>query len=443
MPRYPDKIDLYDDRGNLVDTNVPLEAISPLLNPAIKQMVQLIKRCVVVDLEGLEKALATGAVGGARCIVAGRSLKLDLVANAEAIADKLAECIRVKPDDDTEVKVIRGGKTLLVYVPSTRFEAGVEYTTGCTTVAAGLCYTIIEMFNVDLFDADLIHTAVWGRHPQTVDMLGGFVKMLLAMPQANEGPGYALRNVPVAHLAIITRKNAMNAAALASILEHTAAFEMGDAIGPFERLHLLGLAYQGLNANNMVYDLVKENGNGTLGDVVRSTVRRAVEDGVIRPLKKLTSGYTVYTTDDLPLWNAYAAAGLMAGTMVVCGAARAMQHIPSVMIYFNDLIERETGLPGVDFGRVAGTGVEMSFFSHSIYGGGNPVVFHGNHIVTRHSKGFVIPCAAAAVALDAGTVGFTPERVSGVVGEALGEVPLLREPLKHVAQAASQIKGEI
>ena len=34
-------------------------------------------------------------------------------------------------------------------------------------------------------------------------------------------------------------------------------FEMGDAIGAYERLHLLGLAYQGMNADNMVFRFSK------------------------------------------------------------------------------------------------------------------------------------------------------------------------------------------
>jgi methyl coenzyme M reductase beta subunit len=46
------------------------------------------------------------------------------------------------------------------------------------------------------------------------------------------------------------------------------------------------------------------------------------------------------------------------------------------------------------------------------------------------------------VALDAGTTIYTPEKLSGVVGEVLSEVPLLREPLKYVNEAASKIKGE-
>ena len=444
MPKFPDKVDLYDDRGNLIDSKVPLDALSPLVNPAIKKIISIIRRAVAVNLRGIERALATGAVGGRGCVIKGRELKLDVVANAQAIVDKLEKLIRVKPDDDTEIKILRNGENLLVMVPSLRLEAGVEYTTALTTVAAALCCALIETFNISMWDYDMIHAAVWGRYPQSVDPMGANVSMLLAVPQQNEGMGYALRNIPAAHIAMITRKNAMNAAALSAILEQTAMYEMGDAIGPFERYQLLGLAYQGLNANNLVYDLVKENGKtGTLGDVVRSTVKRAVSDGVIKPLKKLPSGYVVYTTDDVPLWNAYAAAGLLAGTMITCGAARAMQHITTVLVYYNDLIERETGLPGVDFGRVEGTGIEMSFFSHSIYGGGNPCVFHGNHIVTRHSKGFVIPCVSAAVALDAGTVYYAPERISGVVGEVLGEIPELREPLKYVNEAASKIKGEV
>ena len=444
MAKYSDKVDLYDDRGRVFASKVPLEALSPLQNPAMQKIVSFVKQCVSVNLEGVEKALATGAVGGKACIINGRSLKLDLVKNSGSIADTIKKNLQVSTNDDTDVKVLKGGKHLLVKVPTKRMNAGVEYTTGATSTAAALCCAIVDNFNVSIWDADLVHASVWGRYPQTMEMLGGNVSSLLSVPQQNEGMGYALRNVPCAHIALITRKNAMNAAALSSIMEQAAMFEMGDAIGDFERLHILGLAYQGLNANNLVYDIVKENSKtGTLGDVVISTVKRAIDDGVIKPLAKAPSGYINYTTDDLNKWNAYASAGLLAGTMVTCGAARSMQHTPSVFIYFNDLIERETSLPGVDLGRVEGTGVEMAFFSHSIYGGGNPAVFAGNHIVTRHSKGFTIPCVAAAVALDAGTTIYTPEKISGTTGEVLSEVAELREPLKYVNEAAVAIKGGV
>ena len=60
MARFEDKIDLYDDRGNLVEEQVPLEALSPLRNPAIKSIVQGIKRTIAVNLEGIENALRSG-----------------------------------------------------------------------------------------------------------------------------------------------------------------------------------------------------------------------------------------------------------------------------------------------------------------------------------------------------------------------------------------------
>jgi len=442
MRKYKDVVELHDDRGSLIASNIPVQALSPLYNPAIQSIICFVKQCVAVNIEGVQGALASGSVGGKYCNIKGRSVKADLVGNADAIAKDMKGELQVKAGDDTDVKVLKGGKYLLVKVPMRRLEAGVEYTTSATTVAASLCHVLIDKFKISMWDADLVHAAVWGRYPQTMEMLGGNVVSLLSVPQQNEGMGYALRNILAAHAAMITKKNSMNAAALSSILEQAAMWEMGDAIGNFERLHLLGLAYQGLNADNLVYSIVKENSKtGTLGDVVKSTVKRAIDDKVITPLNK-SGEFTTYTTSDMNKWNAYAAAGLMAGTMVTCGAARAMQHTPSVFIYFNDLLERETGLPGVDFGKVAGTGVEMSFFSHSIYGGGNPAVFNGNHIVTRHSKGFCIPCVAAAVALDAGTTIYTPEKLSGVVGDVLSEVPELREPLKYVNEAAAKLKGD-
>ena len=97
--------------------------------------------------------------------------------------------------------------------------------------------------------------------------------------------------------------------------------------------------------------------------------------------------------------------------MVNAGAARAAQGIPStLLLYFNDNIEFATGLPGLDFGRAEGEAVGFSFFSHSIYGGGGPGIFNGNHVVTRHSKGFCIPPVVAAMSLDAGTQLFSPEK---------------------------------
>ena len=239
-----------------------------------------------------------------------------------------------------------------------------------------------------------------------------------------------------------TLKNTLQTTALSSILEQSAMFEMGDAVGKFERMHLLGLAYQGMNADNMVLDLVKENGNGTVGTVIESMIERASEDKVIGVEKEL-NGFNVYGTDDLAKWNAYAAAGLQAATMVNQGAARAAQGVSSTILYYNDILEFETGLPSVDFGRAEGVAVGFSFFSHSIYGGGGPGIFNGNHIVTRHSKGFAIPPVAAAMSLDAGTQMFSPESTSGLIKEVYSQVDEFREPLKYVVEAAAEIKNQI
>ena len=65
---------------------------------------------------------------------------------------------------------------------------------------------------------------------------------------------------------MMTHRNAIQGAALSATFEQAGEFEMGAAIGPFERAQLLLYGYQGLNANNIVYDLVKKNGKtGTIG----------------------------------------------------------------------------------------------------------------------------------------------------------------------------------
>lgn len=439
MAKYKDKVDLYDDRGKVIEKQVPLEAISPLYNPAIKRTVSLAKRTIAVDLGAIEKGLKTAHVGGG--VLRGRELNLAIVANAEKIAKKTKEILKTTKDDDTEVRTLMDGKKMIVIVPETRLDAGVEYTTGFTAAAAAVTQVILDEFDVDMFQASMVKAAVWGRYPQTINFQNSNLKSILDVPQLNEGAGYALRNIMANHIVALTGKSAMNAAALSSIFEHAAAFEMGDAIGPFERQHLLGLAYQGLNANNIVYSITKDNGKtGTVGTVVESLVGRAIEDKVIKVKEKLPSGFKVYTTNDFPLWNAYAAAGMLAAIMVNIGAARASQGIPSTILYYNDLLEHETSLPGVDYGRSMGTSVGMSFFSHSIYGGGGPGLFHGNHVVTRHSKGFVNPAIAAGCCLDAGTQMFSPEHTSSLVKDVFGDIPEFKTPLKVVGKEAKKIK---
>ena len=418
-----DKVDIYDDRGKLLESNVDIMNLAPTRNAAIKKIILDTKRSVAISIAGIQGALASGKMGGKGRQILGRGLNYDLVGNVDALAAKVKELVQVDEGDDTNVKVLKGGKSLLVQVPESRMIAGADYMSATTVGAAAVTQAILDMFKTDMYDAPIVKGAVWGSYPQTMDLMGGNVAGILSIPQNNEGLGFSLRNIMANHVAAITNRSAMNSAALSSIYEQAGIFEMGGAVGMFERHQLLGLACQGLNANNVVYDVVKENGkNGTIGTVIQSIVGRAIEDGVISVDKTAPSGYKFYKANDVPMWNAYAAAGTLAATLVNCGAGRAAQNVSSTLLYFNDILEKETGLPGCDYGKVEGVAVGFSFFSHSIYGGGGPGVFNGNHVVTRHSRGFAIPCVCAAVALDAGTQMFTIESTSGLIGDVFGGI---------------------
>ena len=431
-----DTVDIYDDRGKLLESNVDIMNIAPTRNAAIKKIIMDTKRSVAVNLAGIQGALASGKMGGKGRQILGRGLNYDIVGNVDAIAANVKDLIKVNEGDDANVRVLKGGKSLLIQVPQSRILAGADYMSATTVGAAAVTQTIIDMFETDPFDAPIVKGAIWGSYPQTMDLMGGNVAGILNIPQNNEGLGFSLRNIMANHVAAITNRNAMNASALSSIYEQAGIFEMGGAVGMFERHQLLGLAYQGLNANNLLYDIVKENGkDGTIGTVIESVVRRAVEDGIISVDKTAPSGYNFYKANDVPMWNACAAVGTLAATMVNCGAGRAAQNVSSTLLYFNDILEKETGLPGCDYGKVQGVAVGFSFFSHSIYGGGGPGVFNGNHVVTRHSRGFAIPCVCAAVALDAGTQMFTIEATSGLIGDVFGGINEFREPIKAVAGA--------
>ncbi|MCG2727210.1 MAG: coenzyme-B sulfoethylthiotransferase subunit beta [Candidatus Methanoperedenaceae archaeon] len=431
-----DKIDLYSDRGAKLKSGVDINEISPMRNAAIKKIVTGIKRTAAVDLAGIEKVLATATLGGKGRKIPGREMKLDIVKNAEKIKSAVADMVKVEAGDDTVVNSLNGGKQLIVQVPSARIDVAAEYVASLTCSASAVTQAIIDQFNVGMFDSPAVKSAVWGQYPQTLDMVGGNVKSIVEIPQKDEGFGYTLRNVMANHLAATCKFNAMNTAALCSTLETVGVFEMGDAIGIQERHRLLAYSYQGLNANNMVYGTTKALGKtGTIGTVVHACVEKAIADKVIKADKKFASGYTTYKCNDVPMWNAYLAAGNMIATLVNCGAMRAPQSVSSVLMYFNDLIEKETTLPGCDFGKVQGVAVGFSFFSHSIYGGGGPGTFNGNHVTTRHSKGLGVPCVAAAVALDAGVQIYSPAKTSQLVGDVFSSVDEFREPIKAIAEA--------
>ncbi|HEY9093286.1 MAG TPA: coenzyme-B sulfoethylthiotransferase subunit beta [Candidatus Cryosericum sp.] len=436
MAKYKDTVDLYDDQGKVLKSGVALDKVSPLNNAGTLKLIDLTKRTVAVNLAGIDNAIKTGMMAGKNNQILGYKIKADCVKDCDALIDKIQKMVAVADKDDTKITKVGGGKMLLVEVPSARLKAAATYDAAATAVAAATTYAIIDQYKIGMFDAPYVKTAVWGAYPQTMDMQGGNVVSVLSIPQNNEGLGYALRNIPANHVAMMTHKNAMQTAALSSTFEQAGEFEMGMAIGPFERAQLLLYAYQGLNANNMVYDLVKKNGKtGTIGTVVQSLVERAIEDKVIKAGKKGKSGYIFYDTKDPMMWNAYAAAGTMAATMVNCGAGRFAQAVSSTLLYFNDLLEHETGLPGCDFGRVMGVAVGFSFFSHSIYGGGGPGVFNGNHVVTRHAAGVGIPCVCVACSLDAGTQMFGPEQTSKVYQDTFGQLDEFKMPLQTIAKA--------
>ncbi|MCQ8905732.1 MAG: methyl-coenzyme M reductase subunit beta, partial [Methanothermobacter sp.] len=264
MPMYEDRIDLYGADGKLLEEDVPLEAVSPLKNPTIANLVSDVKRSVAVNLAGIEGSLKKAALGGKSNFIPGREVELPIVENAEAIAEKVKKLVQTSEDDDTNIRLINNGQQILVQVPTTRMGVAADYTVSALVTGAAVVQAIIDEFDVDMFDANAVKTAVMGRYPQTVDFTGANLSTLLGPPVLLEGLGYGLRNIMANHVVAITRKNTLNASALSSILEQTAMFETGDAVGAFERMHLLGLAYQGLNANNLLFDLVKENGKGTV-----------------------------------------------------------------------------------------------------------------------------------------------------------------------------------
>jgi methyl-coenzyme M reductase beta subunit len=435
MAKYKDTVDLYDDEGKLLKSNVSIDKVSPLVNKGTAGIIDLTKRTVAVNFAGIEEALKTGKFGGKSNQILGRSMSCSVVKDCDALSAKIKDMVQVEAGDDTKITKVGGGKMILVEIPTTRINASATYDCASTAVAAATTYALIEQYKVGMFDGPYVKGTVWGTYPQTMSMDGGNIVTIMSIPQNNEGLGYALRNIPANHAVMMTHRNAMQASALMSTFEQAGQFEMGNAIGPFERAQLLLYGYQGLNANNMVYDLVKKNGKtGTIGTVVQSLVEKAIEDKVIKAGSKAKSGFITYETKDPMLWNAYASAGTLAATMVNCGAGRFAQAVSATLLYFNDLLEHETGLPGSDFGRTMGVAVGFSFFSHSIYGGGGPGGFNGNHVVTRHAAGVGMPCIAAACALDAGTQMFGPEATSKIYQDTFGQIESFRKPMQAVAK---------
>lgn len=468
--RYKDKIDIYSDAGECIAENIPLEAISPLVNPYIRQFLRFIKSTAFVDLQKIESMALAGRAGHTTSMrqdeiqMPWHRREWPILNNAKAIAEKVVDIIKApqfdggtsKTDesDGTEVRLFEGDHKLMIRIPNARMDCASGRDPVYTLSGLAVAQAISELFDVtpetDPDGTAFLKNILYGRYPQTVTFQpGNPVYGFLGAPQEQEGIGMGFKTIMINHLVALAGKRTLDAVALATILEQASQFEIGNALGWYERYHLLGMAYQGFNAGNLVVDIIKENKSGTVGSVIRSLMRKAIEDKVIRPKGDKfpdvqPSGYKFYTSDDIPKWNAYSCAALLSACIVNVGASRAAQCVSAVLGAFGDLLVFESGgLPDPDCGRVMGTGLGFAFYTHSIYGGAGPGAFAMDNVLVKHSSGFFTPCVAAAMCLDAGTQIFNPETTSGGFFKIQEEFPIVRNPLLKVAEAALEIKDKI
>ena len=381
-----------------------------------------------------------------------------ILKNAKQIAGYVADILKTHQfngvPDDTQVRLFEGDQKLMIKMSNHRMDCASGRAPVYTLSGLAVGQAISEFFDItpetDPDGCAFLKNLLYGRYPQTVTFQpGNPVSGFLNPPQQQEGIGTGYKTIVINHLVALANKRTLDAVALATILEQGAQFEMGNALGWYERYNLLGMAYQGFNANNLVLDLIAENKSGTVGDVIRSLMRKALENGVIRPKSEKypdvqPSGYQLYTSDDISLWNAFTCAGLLAASIINVGASRAAQCVSAVLGAFGDLLCFESGgLPDPDCGRVMGTGLGFCFYTHSIYGGAGPGAFPMDHVLIKHTSGFFTPCVAAAMCLDAGTQIFSPQMTSSGYFKIREEFPIFQDPIKKVAEAALEIKNKI
>ena len=458
--KYKDKVDLYSDEGKVLAEDIPIEALSPLRNPYMHEIYLTMKKTVVIDLKKLEDMIREGKAGWATLVgqdevkMPWYGFDVDLVENAAEIATELKKLIQVKDGDDTNVLLLEGGNTIVTQISESILRISADYSSAFTTVCVALGQIIAKMANLqpleNPYKIAFLKNCLQGRYPQaTAPQPGNPVSPLLKYPTILEGFGTGLESIMINHIVALANNRTFHAAALTTILEQGAEYEMGDCVGWYERNQLLASAYQGFNANNLVLDLIKENHNGTVHDLIGSVMRRAYEDGVIqKPEKKYPftqpSGYILWKTTDNPTWNAYTCAALIAATMINAGAARSAPTGITAIAYFPEMLAFESGgLPDPDFGRAMGTGVGYQFYTHGIYGGAGPGAFTLEHVITRSNSGFVTPCATAAMCLDAGTQIFKPTTTSGLYFLLADHLPVFKNPLEQLAEAAENVKNEI
>lgn len=461
-----DHVDIYNDEGECIGENLPVMAFHPLLNPYMTEIAKMCKTTAFINLERLEKNIKMGYYGEMTTLKQDE-IQMDQYKRDWDIvkaADDVAKLIRKKmtighnggkfSGTDFEVKVIAGGKILHIRLPQRVLDISASIAPLYTIPGIALGQSIAEIHDVnpmkDPDGATLIKSAIFGRFPQTLEFGSNSpIFTLLKPPHREEGIGTLFKSQRVNNMVALANYRTFDAVALTTIFEQLAQMEMANSLGWFERYHLLGSVYQGFNANNIVLDLIKENAEGTVGDVVRGLMKRAYKDGVVYlPSENYPdvqpSGYKLYKTKDYALWNAYSCAGLLAACCVNIGASRAAQGVSAVLGIFGDMLGFESGgLPDPDAGRVMGTGLGYSFYTHSIYGGAGPGAFTMDHVIVRHTSGFLTPCASAGMCLDAGTQVFSPKMTSAGYFLLRKAVPLLQNPVEKTVEAAKEIKDKV
>src|SRR5512136_969207 len=101
MAKYKESCDLYDDEGKLLKSNVTLDKVSPIVNPAIKKMINLTKRTVAVNMAGIENGVKTGSFGKGQIL--GRGLNLSIAKDVDSLAAKIKDLVQVSVGDEARV----------------------------------------------------------------------------------------------------------------------------------------------------------------------------------------------------------------------------------------------------------------------------------------------------------------------------------------------------
>jgi len=169
MAKYKDAIDLYDDDGKLLKSNVTIDRISPVVNKGALNVIDLTKRTVAVNFAGIEDALKTGKMGGKSNQILGRSMSCSCVKDCDALTAKIKDMVQVAPGDDTKITKVGGGKMILVEVPTARMNAAATYDVASTVVAAATTYALVDQYKVGMFDGSYIKelSGVPTRRPWT------------------------------------------------------------------------------------------------------------------------------------------------------------------------------------------------------------------------------------------------------------------------------------